>query len=57
MALLFMERWGVRPKKFQTSVPVPPAPVRVPSQRLLAPSVVSIMSVANDKDDNEQRVI
>ena len=28
----------------------PPAPVRVPSQRLLAPSVTS---VANDMDDNE----
>ena len=29
---------------------VPPAPVRVPSQRSLAPSVAS---VANDKGDNE----
>ena len=29
---------------------VPPAPVRVPSQRPLAPSVTS---VANDKGDNE----
>ena len=45
-----MEPWGLRPKKFQTSVAVPPAPVRVPSQRPLAPSVAS---VANDKDDNE----
>ena len=32
---------------------VPPAPVRVPSQRPLAPSVVSVTSVANDKGDNE----
>ena len=31
---------------------VPPAPVRVPSQKPLAPSVASVMSVANDKDDN-----
>ena len=32
---------------------VPPAPVRVPSQRPLAPSVASVTSVANNKDDNE----
>ena len=32
---------------------VPPAPVRVPSQRSLPPSVTSVMSVANDKGDNE----
>ena len=32
---------------------VPPAPVRVPSQRPLAPSVASVMSVTNDKGDNE----
>ena len=32
---------------------VPPAPVRVPSQRPLAPSVASVTSVANDTDDNE----
>ena len=32
---------------------VPPAPVRVLGQRPLAPSVTSIMSVANDKGDNE----
>ena len=32
---------------------VPSAPVRVPSQRLLAPSVASVKSVANDKGDNE----
>ena len=29
------------------------APVRVPSQKSLAPSVASVTSVANDKDDNE----
>ena len=32
---------------------VPPAPVRVPSQSPLAPSVTSVTSVANDKGDNE----
>ena len=53
LLLLSMEPWGLRPKKFQTSVAVPPAPVRVPSQRPLAPSVASVTSVANDKDDNE----
>ena len=31
----------------------PTAPVRVPSQRTLAPSVASVTSVANDKGDNE----
>jgi hypothetical protein len=44
-ALLSMEPWGLRPKKFQTSVAVPPAPVWVPSQRALA---LSVASVAND---------
>jgi hypothetical protein len=32
---------------------VPPAPVRVPGQRSLAPNVTSDTSVANDKGDNE----
>ena len=32
---------------------VPPAPVRVPSQRPLTASVTSVTSVANDKGDNE----
>ena len=32
---------------------MPPVPIRVPSQRLLAPSFASVTSVANDKDDNE----
>ena len=32
---------------------VPPAPVRVPSQMPLVPSVASVKSVANHKDDNE----
>ena len=41
---------GLRPKKLSVSVAVPPAPVRVPNQRPLAPSVAS---VANDKGDNE----
>ena len=44
---------GLRPKKLSVSVTVPPAPVRVPSQRPLAPSVASVTSVANDKGDNE----
>ena len=44
---------GLRPKKLSVSVTVPPAPVRVPSQRPLAPSIMSVMSVANDKGDNE----
>ena len=32
---------------------VPPAPLRVPSQKPLAPSVMSATSVVNDKGDNE----
>ena len=32
---------------------MPPAPVRVPSQMPLVPSVASATSVANDKGDNE----
>ena len=32
---------------------VPPAPVQVPSQWPLDPSITSIASVANDKGDNE----
>jgi hypothetical protein len=32
---------------------VPAAPVRIPSRRPFAPSVVSVTSVANDKGDNE----
>ena len=43
----------MRPKKFQTSVAVPPAPVRVPSQRPLTPSVASVTLVANGKVNNE----
>ena len=38
-------------KRYQTSVAVPPVPVRVPSHRPLAPSVTSVTSVANDKGD------
>ena len=41
------------PKKLIISVAVPPAPVRVPTQRPLTPSVASVTSVANDKGDNE----
>ena len=44
---------GLHPKKLLASVAMPPAPVRFPSQRPLAPSVSSVTSVANDKRDNE----
>ena len=47
--LAWKKPWGCGQKKFQTSVPVPAAPVRVPSQRPLVPSVASVTSVANDK--------
>ena len=47
-----MEPWAAT-KKLSVSVMVPPAPVRVPSQRPLAPSVTSVTSVANYTDDNE----
>ena len=40
-------------KKLLASVAVPPAPVRVPSQRPLAPSVTSVTLVANDKGEME----
>ena len=50
--LLSMEPWAVA-KKLLVSVTVPPASVRVPSQRVLVPSVASVTSVANDKGDNE----
>ena len=39
--------------KLLVSVVVPPAPVRVPSQRPFAQSVASVTSVAIDKGDNE----
>ena len=32
---------------------VPPAPIRVPNQRLVAPSVTSVTSVSDEKGDNE----
>ena len=44
---------GLRPKKLHASMAVLPAPVRVPSHKLLAPSVTSFTSVANDTGDNE----
>ena len=50
--LLSIGPWAAA-KKLSVGVAVPPAPVRVPSQRPLAPSVASVSSVANDKDDNE----
>ena len=51
--LLSMEPWAAAKKKLSVSVAVPPAPVRVPSQRSVAPSVASVTSVANDKNDNK----
>ena len=48
-----MEPWAAAKKKLSVSLAVPPAPVRVPSQRPLAPSVTSVTSVANDKGNNE----
>ena len=44
---------GCGQKKLHACEAVPAAPVRVPSQRALAPSVASVTSVANDKDDND----
>ena len=44
---------GCGQKKLSISVAVPPAPVRVPSQRPLSPSVASVTSVTNDMGDNE----
>ena len=48
--LLSMEPWAAA-KKTLASVAVPPAPVRDPCQRPLAPSVASVTSVASDKGD------
>ena len=48
-----MEPWAAAKKKLSVSVAGPPNPVRVPSQRPLTPSVASVTSVVNDKDDNE----
>ena len=41
---------GCGQKKLSVSVAVPPAPVRIPSQRPLAPGVASVTSVANDNE-------
>ena len=41
-------------KKLLVTMAVPPAPVRVPSQRPLVPSVTSVTSVDNEKGDNER---
>ena len=48
-----MEPWAAAKKKNFVTVAVPSDPFRVPSQKLLAPSVASVTSVANDKGDNE----
>ena len=50
--LLSMGPWPAA-KKLYFSATVPPAPVRVPSQRPLAPSITTVTSVANNKGDNE----
>ena len=44
---------GRSQKKLSVSVAVPPAPVRIPSQRPLALSVASFTSVANNKGGDE----
>ena len=44
---------GCGQKRLSVSVAMSPAPVRVPSQRPLPPSVASSTSVVNDKGDNE----
>ena len=46
-----MEPWAAAKKTFRGAVP--PAPVRVPSQRKLAPNVASVTMAACDKGDNE----
>ena len=49
-----MEQWAAaKKKKLSVTMAVPPAPVRVPSQRPLAPRVASVTLVANDNGDNE----
>ena len=47
-----MVSWAAAKEKLSVSVAVPSAPVRVPSQRPLDPSVASVTSIAN-KGDNE----
>ena len=44
---------GCGEKSFMLSEAVPPAPVRAPRQKPLAPTVTSVMWVANDKSYNE----
>ena len=44
---------GCGQRKLSVCVVEPPAHVRVPRQRSLAPSVTSVTLVANDKGDNE----
>ena len=45
-----MEPWAAE-KELQASMALPPAPVRVPSQRSFAPDVASVTSVANNSDN------
>ena len=51
--LLSMETQAAAKKNFQLEQRCQPAPVRVPSQRSLAPSATSVTTVDNDKGDNE----
>ena len=55
LQLSFLRKWShkLRQKKLHDNLAMPPASVRVPSQRPLAPSIASVMSVDNDKGDNE----
>ena len=48
---------GCDQKNLSVSVAVTPAPVRVPSQRPLSPSVASVTTVANDKGVNEKMIL
>ena len=45
-----MEPWAEAKKKLSVSVAASKAPVRVPSQRSIAPSVASVTSVADKSD-------
>ena len=50
--------YGLRQKKEPlVSVAVPPTPVWVLSQRPLAPSIVSVTSIANDKGNNGANIM
>ena len=48
---------GCGQKKLHSSVAVPSAPARVPSELPLVPSVASAHLSANDKGDNEVKLV